>query len=306
MSSKLRLTGLVAATHTPFKSDGSINPDIVELQAKHLSSQGISKAFVTGSTGESSSMQLEERKEILRAWKEAGAKYDISVIAHVGGNCLRDGAELSALSQELGLAATAALAPSYFRPGSVQALVNCCAEMASAAPKLPFYYYDIPVLTNVRFSMIDFMKLAAARIPNFAGVKFTNPDLGHYLEALQYEDGKFDLPWGVDEWFLGALATGAQGGVGSTYNFAPALYLKMMDAFNQGDMETARILQKKSVDMINILASKGYMGSAKAVMGWLGVPVGPARLPQGNPGAEDLKEIRGQLEKIGFFEWANV
>lgn len=306
MPPTLRLTGLVAATHTPFKANGSINPDVVELQAGHLASQRVTKAFVTGSTGESSSMQLAERLEMLTAWKEAGEKYKIEVIAHVGGNCLRDGVELSAHAQSLGLAATAALSPSYYRPGSVQSLVNCCAEMAAASPNLPFYYYDIPVLTNVRFSMIEFMKTASAQIPNFAGVKFTNPDLGHYLECLQLDGGKFDLPWGIDEWLAGALAAGAKGGVGSTYNFAPALYHKLIKAFAEGDMETVRDCQKKSIDMINILASRGYMGCAKAVMEWLGVPVGPARLPQSNPSAEDLKEIRSQLEKIGFFEWSNL
>lgn len=250
-------------------------------------------------------MQLSERLEMLTAWKEAGEKYKIAIIAHVGGNCLRDGAELSAHAQSLGLAATAALSPSYYRPGSVQALVNCCAEMASASPELPFYYYDIPVLTNVRFSMIEFMKLAADQIPNFSGVKFTNPDLAHYMDALTFAGDKFDLPWGVDEWMLGALAVGATGGVGSSYNFAPALYQKMMSSFAAGDMETARDCQTKSIDMINILASHGYLGSAKAVMGWLGVPVGPARLPQGNPNSGDLKELRSQLEKIGFFDWSN-
>ncbi len=305
MSTTLRLEGLVAAAHTPFKADGSINPGVVELQAKHLASQKVEKVFVTGSTGESSSMQLAERLEILSAWKEAGEKYGLAVIAHVGGNCLRDGMELGAHAQKLGLAATAALSPSYFRPGSVQALVDCCAEMAAAAPELPFYYYDIPVLTNVRFSMVDFLKLAPAKIKNFAGIKFTNPDLAHYMDVLTFENGKYDTPWGVDEWFLGALATGAKGAVGSSFNFAPALYQKMIAAFNAGDMDTARECQKLSVQMINILAARGYMGCAKAVMGWLGVPVGPARLPQGNPSEETLKEVRADLEKIGFFQWSN-
>lgn len=94
-----------------------------------------------------------------------------------------------------------------------------------------------------------------------------------------------DIPWGVDEWFTGALSVGAKGAVGSSFNFAPALYQKLMKSFAEGDVETARDCQWKSVQMINILASKGYMGCAKALMGWLGVDLGPARLPQGNPTA---------------------
>ena len=59
MDTSLKLHGLVAAVHTPFKADGSLNPSSVDAQAKLLASQGIKLAFITGSTGESSSMQLE-------------------------------------------------------------------------------------------------------------------------------------------------------------------------------------------------------------------------------------------------------
>lgn len=304
MKTTLKLTGLVAAAHTPFYDNGSLNPNAVELQARHLATQGVDKVFITGSTGESSSMQLEERKEIYAAWKESGHKHNLTVIAHIGGNSLRDGAELATYAQSLGLAATSALSPSYFKPASVDALVACCAEMAAAAPELPFYYYDIPVLTGVRFSMPEFIERAAERIPNFAGIKFTNPDLAHYIDTLNAAAGRFDIPWGVDEWFLGALATGAQGAVGSSFNFAPALYQKLIVAFQEGDIEGARRYQSLSVQMINILAARGYMGCAKAVMGWHGVPLGPARLPQGNPSAESLASLRKELEGIGFFDWA--
>jgi len=277
MDTSLKLHGLVAAVHTPFKADGSLNPSSVDAQAKLLASQGIKLAFITGSTGESSSMQLEERKEIYSAWKEASAKHGVEVIAHTGSNSVWDARELASFAQECGFVATSSLAPSYYKPGTVQRLVECCAFAASGAPDLPYYYYDIPVLTGVRFNPVDFIRLAKEQIPNFAGIKFTNPDLALYQTTLNYDD---------------------------SFNFAPALYQKLMKAFAEGDVETARDCQWKSVQMINILASKGYMGCAKALMGWLGVDLGPARLPQGNPTADQLKELRSELEGIGFFQWA--
>lgn len=304
MNSQLKLHGLVAAVHTPFLENGDLNPAAVADQARHLSEQNVKLAFITGSTGESSSMQLAERKEIYAAWKEAGEKYGVGVIAHTGSNSIRDARELAAYAQELGFLATSSLAPSYYKPGTLELLVDCCAEAAAGAPNLPYYFYDIPVLTGVRFSPVAFLKLAKERIPNFAGIKFTNPDLALYMDALNYETGAFDLPWGVDEWFLGALATGAKGAVGSSFNFAPALYQKLMASYAEGDLATAHECQLLSVKMINILASKGYMGCAKAVLGWQGVPLGPARLPQGNPSATALKELRVELEAIGFFQWA--
>lgn len=305
MTTPLRLSGLVAAAHSPFKSNGDLNPDVVEAQARHLSSQNISKVFITGSTGESSSLQLEEKKELFHAWKEAGTRYNLLITAHVGSTCLEDGVELGQLAEQLGFAATSALAPSYYRPATIQDLVNCCAEIAAASPRTPFYYYDIPVLTNVRFSMVEFIKLAGSQIPNFAGIKFTNPDLAQYMKTLQSAGNKYDIPWGVDEWLVGALAAGAKGAVGSTYNFAPALYHKLIEAFKQGDMDTAREYQMKSIKLISILASHGYMGSAKALMNWLGVPLGPARLPLNTPDSLNLKTLRTELDNIGFFDWGN-
>ena len=137
MDTSLKLHGLVAAVHTPFKADGSLNPSSVDAQAKLLASHGIKLAFITGSTGESSSMQLEERKEIYSAWKEASAKHGVEVIAHTGSNSVWDARELAAFAQECGFVATSSLAPSYYKPGTVQRLVECCAFAASGAPDLP-------------------------------------------------------------------------------------------------------------------------------------------------------------------------
>lgn len=97
-------------------------------------------------------MQLEERKEIYSAWKEASARHGVQVIAHTGSNSVWDARELAAFAQECGFVATSSLAPSYYKPATVQRLVECCAFAASGAPDLPYYYYDIPVLTGVRFN----------------------------------------------------------------------------------------------------------------------------------------------------------
>ncbi len=304
MNSKLKLHGLVAAAHTPMLANGDVNPSAVDQQAKFLAGQGIKLAFITGSTGESAHMQLAERKDIISAWGEASRKYDIDFITHTGGNSVWDAQELAAWSQECGAVATSNNSPCYFKPGSLELLVECCRHAAEGAPDLPYYYYDIPALTGVAFNPVQFLKLASQKIDNFAGIKFTNPDLALYMDALNYENGKYDLPWGVDEWFLGALATGARGAVGSSFNFAPKLYFDLIAAFEEGDIEKARALQLLSVKMINIIASKGYMGSAKVIMGWHGVDLGPARLPMGNPSAAAQQELKAELKEIGFFDWA--
>ena len=295
------LHGLTAATHTPFHADGSLNLAVVETQAAHLLKSGVTTVFIGGSTGESASLSLAERQALAQRWSEVVRGTALRVVVHVGSNCLADARALAAQAQQLGAVAISALAPSYFKPRSVDALIACCADIAAAAPETPFYYYDIPVLTGVSLPMVEFLEKASARIPTLTGLKFTNPDLMAYLQCLRVDN--WDIPWGIDEWMLSALATGARGAVGSSFNFAGPLYLGLIAAFECGDLAAARDAQHRSTRLIALLARYGYMGSAKATMAMLGVPVGPARLPNTSLDATQTKLLRGELEALGFFDW---
>ena len=107
----------------------------------------------------------------------------------------------------------------------------------------------------------------------------------------------------TDEALLGALATGARGAVGSTYNWAPRLYTTLIDAFQRGDLTTARRLQSTAVEMVAAMAGIGFMGAAKALLGRLGVPVGPARMPLTNPTSAEVDALIMRLDELGFEEW---
>lgn len=297
------LVGLVAAVHTPLRPDGSLHLEVVEAQAAHLRAQGIGLAFVGGSTGEAHSLSLEERRALARRWAEAARGAGLGIVVHVGANCLADARALAEQAEELGAVAIASLAPSYFKPRDVDALVACCADVAAAAPRTPFYFYDIPALSGVSLSMPDFLERAAGRVPTLAGIKFTSSDLMAYQLCLHAADGAFDVPYGVDEWLLAALALGARGAVGSTYNFAAPVYHRMMRAFAAGDLAAAREEQLRSVQLVRLLAGFGSMGAAKALMAMLGVDVGPPRLPLSGLSAGQAAELRGRLEALGFFDW---
>jgi len=297
-----KLQGLVAATHTPFHADGSLDLSGVERQAAHLTRAGVKAAFIAGTTGESHSLTLEERQALALRWSEVIPGTGLRLVVHVGSNCLSDARALAAHAQKVGASAVAALSPSYFKPPSLDALVAWCADIAADAPGLPFYFYDIPGMTGVSLSMPDFLE--TARIPTLAGLKFTNPDLMAYQRCLHAAGGRFDIPWGLDEFLLAALALGATGAVGSTYNLAAPLYRRVIDAFGRADMAAARADQFRSVQLVDLLIGFGFIGAAKAVMGMLGTPVGPARPPHVNPTGERLAALRAGLERIGFFEWA--
>lgn len=297
------ITGLVAATHTPFHADGSLNLAIVEKQAAHLQQTGIAAAFIGGTTGESHSLSLAERQALTARWMEVTAGSPLKVVVHVGANCLGDVAALAAQAQELGADAISALAPSYFKPRSVASLVDCCAQITAAAPDLPFFLYDIPSFTGISLSMPEFLTLGAERLPTLAGIKFTNPDGMMFQQCLHHSQGAFSILWGTDECLIAGLALGATGAVGSTYNFAAPIYQRIIHAFETNDFTTARMEQKRSVDLVARLASVGYMAAAKSVMKMLGVDVGPARLPHTNLDAAQEKSLRVDLEQMGFFDW---
>ena len=303
MTPLLPLHELVAAAHSPFHADGSLAPEVVPTQAAFLAANGIRSVFITGSTGESHSLTCAERLALYDAWAAAAPAHGLSVIGHVGSNCLEDSKTLARRAQDLGFTAISALAPSYFKPASLTALIDTCAAIAAAAPTTPFYYYDIPVLTGVAFPMEKFLAEAPSRIPTLAGIKFTNPDLVSYRRSLEVAGDRLDLPWGVDEMLLAALATGARGGVGSTYNWCPQLYRDLIAAHDRGDLAEARRLQSVSIAMIDAIAATGFLGTAKALMTRLGVPVGPARLPLGNPSVAQVDALLAKLAALGFEAW---
>ena len=296
------LHGLVAAVHTPFTREGVLNLSVVERHAAHLTATGIRTAFVGGSTGECHSLTLDERRALAECWTTVTRGSNLRVVIHVGANCIADSRNLAAQAEALGASAISALAPSYFKPRSLDALIACCAEIASSAPSTPFYFYDIPAMTGVSLSMPEFLRRAPEFLPTLVGLKFTNPDLMAYLQCLR-SSGHWDIPWGIDEWMLGALATGARGAVCSSYNFAAPLYHRIMASFEQSDFESARAAQHQSTQLIALLSRYRYMGAAKALMQMLGVDVGPARLPNTNLSPNEAGQLRSELEKLGFFEW---
>ena len=295
-----RLTGLIAATHTPLFPDGTLNLQAVEKQAEYLAAAGVRGVFPGGSTGESHSLTVEERLALARRWTEVGKRCGLKVIIHVGHNCQADARALAAQAQEVGADAVAALAPSYFKPAAIDQLLDFLTPIAGAAPRLPFYYYDIPVMTAVTLPAAELLERGTARMPNLAGLKFTNGDLLQLQECLHVRDGAFDVLFGFDEMLLAALALGVRGAVGSTYNFAAPIYLRVLRAFAAGDWSAARAAQYDSVRLIRLLSKFGFAAASKAAMGIAGVECGPVRPPLRALTDAEKTALRAQLESTGL------
>lgn len=299
----MKLQGLVAATFTPFRPDGELNLAAVERQAEFLVRTGVRTVFVGGSTGESQSLSLEERLALAGRWSEVAPAAGLTLIVHVGSSSLPDARAMAAHAQSIGAAAISAVGPSYFKPRSVETLVQWCEQLTAAAPELPFYFYDIPSLTGVHLSMPAFLDAAADRLPTLAGIKFSNPDLLAYQQCLHSHGGRFDMPFGCDEYLLAALALGGSSGIGSSYNFAAPIYHRLIAAFRAGDLDTAREEQYRSAQIISLLAGYGYAGAAKVLLAHLGVDVGTVRLPNTRLDADASRRLIAEVEALGFFEW---
>jgi N-acetylneuraminate lyase len=299
-----RLSGLIAAPHTPFDAEGSLYVDVVEDQAALLAESGVTGAFICGTTGEGLSMTTDERKALAERWVGVASRR-LKVIVHVGHTSQRDAIELARHAGQIGAAAVGALPPFFFKPTTAAQVVEFCRPVAAAAPELPFYYYNIPSMTGVNVSMVELLQIAAERIPNFRGIKFTHGDMMEFQRCRALNGGEFDIAWGVDEMLLGALAVGTDAAVGSTYNYAAPLYLRMINAFRAGDLETAQELGRQVTDLVAILLKHGVLRTGKAAMSLVGIDCGPPRPPVAPLTREEWAAIRTAYERVGFFEMWN-
>lgn len=300
----MRIEGLVAATFSPMNQDGSLNLSMVPGVVEHLIGDGIAGLYVCGSTGEGPLMSGHERRQVAEAYISA-VNGRIPVIVQIGHDSLTEARDLARHAQACGADAISAIAPRYFGGDTVDTLVDCMSEATESVPDMPFFYYHIPGLSGVKYDMVEFLEKAPGKLPGFVGIKYSALTIFEYQECLDAAGDQYSMLFGCDEMLLSALAVGAYGAVGSTFNFAAPLYNGIIDAYRQLDLQKARALQLKSVKMIHMLYDR-YRGQPgfKAIMGLLGCDCGPNRLPLRALSDAENQQLRIDLERIGFFTWA--
>uniref|UniRef100_A0A1A8GGD0 N-acetylneuraminate lyase n=1 Tax=Nothobranchius korthausae TaxID=1143690 RepID=A0A1A8GGD0_9TELE len=277
-----KLSGLIAATFTPFTPQGEVNLSVIGPYVDYLSEQqGVKGIFVNGTTGESLSLTVAERKMLTEEWcQKAKGRMD-HVIVHVGCLSVKDSQDLARHAAQTGADGIAVIAPFFFKPRTAEALREFMKEVASAAPNLPFYYYQIPALTGVNVHVRDVIEGIEKLIPSFRGVKFSGCDLMDFGQCVSYCQADWSVLYGVDEQLLAALAMGAHGAVGSTYNYIGCHVNKLLSAFEKGDLVQARTIQFKMQELLSYAMKLGFdVGVNKQLMAELsGLCLGPPRLP---------------------------
>lgn len=291
-----KLSGLIAAPFTPFAQNGEVNYDMIRKQADSLVADDVKGAYICGTTGEGISCSLEERIKIMESWKKASAGR-LFLIAHTGALSLKDVETLNRKAAELEFDAFSVIPTTFFKPANEEALVEYCKSAASTAPELPFYYYHT-MNSGVNLSMSRFLELADGQIPNLAGIKFNHHNLYEYQNCLHVCGGKYDIVFGVDEFFAGALALGAKCFIGSTYNYSAVLYHRVWDAFKKGDWETVAENMRKICRGVDLLVQNGGIPAGKAMMLLKDIDCGNARLPLKQLSCGKRQEIAEAFQRI--------
>ncbi len=301
-----KIIGLIDAPFTPFHENGDLNLEPIEKYAAMLQKNGLQGVFINGSSGEGYMLTTEERMQLAERWLKV-AQQGFKVIVHVGSCCLRESQKLAAHAQEIGAWGIGSMAPPFPKIGRIEELVKYCEAIANSAPDLPFYYYHIPAFNGAFLPMLELLKAVDGRISNFAGIKYTFESLYEYNQCRLYKNGKYDMLHGQDETILPSLAQGgAQGGIGGTTNYNGRELVGIIEAWKNGDIETAREKQNFSQEVINVICRyRGNIVGGKRIMKLLGFDLGPNRVPFQNMTNEEEQQMKKELEAIDFFDRCN-
>jgi N-acetylneuraminate lyase len=291
-----KITGLIAAPYTPMNKDGSINRKLIPTYAEKLKKDKLSGVFVCGTTGEGMLMTPEERMKVAEKWIDEQTE-NFKVIVHVGTTSSKQSQELAGHAERSGAYAVGCMGPVFLSPQEVNEVVGFCSEVASGSPGLPFYYYHIPSVSGVKIPIKLFIEQAKERIPNLAGVKFTDNNFMDMMQCLQLDNGKWDILHGYDELLLAGLTYGVKGAVGSTYNYMAPLYYGIISDFEKGNLDAARKKQGISLQVVEILNKYGgAIAAGKALMKAVGLDCGPCRLPVKNVNDLSYKSFVKEIE----------
>ena len=294
---------LLTAVFTPFRPDGSLNLDTVDAQAEAVAAWGCPAVYVGGTAGEGASLTGAERRALLERWCQAAAGRELDVIAHVGHTSLGEARELAAHAAAAGARAISAVPPYFHRPRDAGELADFLARLSEAAPGLPFIYYHIPAVTGVTIPASEVLAAARERVPSFAGLKFAHGDLADFQRCLELAEGKYEMYVGNARLLLAAIGGGARAAIGSVYNFAAPLYLRMIRHVERGEWEEARRCQLRAQAAID--AASGYGGELaglKAAAALAGVDCGPCRPPLPALDASRLDGLRADLAWLGLLD----
>lgn len=287
------LKGIFPALLTPFDGTGKVNEESLRRMVDAGVERGVRGFYVCGSTGEAFLLTPEERKRILEVVVDAtGGR--AAVICHIGSIGTDLTLDLGRHAAAAGADAVSSIPPFYYK-FSEDEIAGYYLDIAKAldCPVIP---YNFPNLSGVTLNAALMRRLREdSRI---VGVKFTSNDL-FQLERMRVADPELLILNGFDEVFLAGLSMGADGAIGSTFNFMPEKFLGIERNFRAGDVAAARKLQDEANQVIQVLIKTGKLLNAqKYLMDLQGIPCGECRRPFLPLTAEDRADLERVARKL--------
>ena len=279
--------GVLTAMVTPFTEDRSVDEAAARSLARHLIDNGSHGLVLSGTTGESPTLDDAEKLALLRAVRDEVGQ-DVLLICGTGSNDTRHSQHLSAAAADAGADAVLAVTPYYNKPSF--AGIKLHYEAVAKAAGVPVVLYNIPSRVVVNLSPDQLAELG--KIENVVAVKQANDDELGPIEGLRVLAGN-------DGTFLPDLEMGEPGGILVASHIVGPEMREIYDAVKAGDVDRAREIDAK-LQPIYEMVSKVNPIPIKAALELLGICSSRARLPIVEADEEQRAEIRGVLEAHGL------
>ena len=286
-------TGAGTALVTPFNDKG-IDFAAFETLVEYQIDGGIDALIVCGTTGESSTMSMEEDLEAIEfVVKHTAGR--VPVIAGTGSNCTSHAIEMSMLASDLGVDGILVVTP-YYNKCTDTGLVRHYMEIADAA-SAPVIAYNVPGRTGVNIKPHVMKEIA--QHDNVVALKEASGNINQIGETARLCPD-LDIYSGNDDHVVPLLSLGGKGVISVVSNVAPRATHDMVESFLSGDMARARELQFKLNPLVKALFLEVNPIPVKTALNMIGINAGMLRMPLCEMGADHAAVLKKELIAFGF------
>ncbi|MEO7307545.1 MAG: 4-hydroxy-tetrahydrodipicolinate synthase [Ferruginibacter sp.] len=275
MSLRTKLQGTGVAIVTPFKSTMEVDFDALEKLIDFIIEGGIEYIVSLGTTGETPTIDTEEKFDIINFTYEKVAGR-VPVVVGVGGNNTREVME-NLQSYPLEKATAVLSASPYYNKPSQEGIFQHYKNVADASPK-PVILYNVPGRTGSNITAETTLRLAR-EIENIAGMKEASGNMVQCMHILRDRPDDFLVVSGDDHITLPLIACGMDGVISVAANCFPADFSNMVRFCLKGDYSSARPLHYKCLEGNDLLFAENNPAGAKAFLYELGIIENVLRLP---------------------------
>jgi 4-hydroxy-tetrahydrodipicolinate synthase len=285
---------------TPFR-DGKVDfKKFAELTERQIR-EGSHGVLVCGTTGEPSSLTLDERTELLKVALDVTAKR-IPVVAATGSQSLAETLELTKRAEQAGADALLVVTPYYSKP-SQRGLVEYFVTVAERTA-LPIMIYHIPGRTAVSVTPATVARIAE-RAPNLVGIKHAANDLEFVTKLILTMGSEFRIFCGLEALSLPMLVVGGKGLMNAVSNLAPMRVAALYNAVDQGDLKAARKLHDELFELNESIFLDTNPIPLKYMMNRLGLlDSSELRLPLVSIDAQQAPVLDSVLARAGLLQAA--